>query len=38
MSTKTTPIVSEEYQYGFHDPEDVYTFKSSKGLTREIVE
>jgi len=26
-----------DYKYGFHDPEN-YTFKSEKGLTREIVE
>ncbi|ADG68216.1 FeS assembly protein SufB [Planctopirus limnophila DSM 3776] len=27
-----------EYQYGFHDSTDNYTFKSRKGLDREIVE
>lgn len=26
-----------EYQYGFHDPTDKYTFKSRKGLDEEIV-
>ena len=26
-----------EYQYGFHDPTDSYTFKSRKGLDEEIV-
>ena len=38
MSTETvtTPDVGE-YQYGFHDPTDNYTFVSRKGLDREIV-
>jgi len=27
-----------EYQYGFHDPTDGYTFKSRKGLDAEIIE
>lgn len=27
-----------EYQYGFHDPETTYIFKSRKGLDRKIVE
>ena len=27
-----------EYKYGFHDRDDNYTFKSQKGLNREIVE
>src|SRR5512140_2795696 len=27
-----------EYKYGFHDPEDKYSFKSKKGLSRDIVE
>ena len=26
-----------DYQYGFHDPEDDYVFKSRRGLDREIV-
>ncbi len=29
--------LNEEYQYGFHDPEE-YVFKSGKGLSRQIVE
>lgn len=34
---KPTPAVDiGEYKYGFHDPEN-YTFKSGKGLTKEIV-
>ncbi len=39
MSTEvqTTPIVSDDYRHGFHDPEGKYVFKSDKGLTREIV-
>ena len=28
--------LSQDYQYGFHDPEN-YTFKSGKGLTKELV-
>jgi Fe-S cluster assembly protein SufB len=27
-----------EYQYGFHDRDDYYTFKSQRGLSREVVE
>ena len=27
-----------EYKYGFHDRDDNYTFKSQKGLSREVVE
>jgi Fe-S cluster assembly protein SufB len=27
-----------EYKYGFHDRDDNYTFKSEKGLSREVVE
>ncbi|HSL46377.1 MAG TPA: Fe-S cluster assembly protein SufB [Anaerolineales bacterium] len=27
-----------EYKYGFHDRDDNYTFKSQKGLNREVVE
>jgi Fe-S cluster assembly protein SufB len=27
-----------EYQYGFHDRDDYYTFKSQRGLNREVVE
>lgn len=33
----TDPDVGD-YQYGFHDPTDFYTFKSRKGLDHEIVE
>ncbi|MBI1313154.1 Fe-S cluster assembly protein SufB [bacterium] len=40
MSTDI-PIKAEpdigEYQYGFHDPTDFYSFKSRKGLDHEIV-
>lgn len=36
MVSQPRDIVGE-YKYGFHDPEN-YTFKSGKGLTREIVE
>jgi Fe-S cluster assembly protein SufB len=32
-----TKIPLGEYQYGFHDPTDKYTFKSSKGLNEQIV-
>jgi Fe-S cluster assembly protein SufB len=34
---KTDPSVGD-YQFGFHDPTDFYTFKSRKGLDHEIVE
>jgi len=34
--TKTDPDIGE-YQYGFHDPTDFYSFKSRKGLDHEIV-
>jgi Fe-S cluster assembly protein SufB len=36
----THPIGTDldQYQFGFHDPEDTYAFKSRKGLDREIVE
>jgi Fe-S cluster assembly protein SufB len=27
-----------DYKYGFHDPEDKYSFKSERGLSREVVE
>ena len=27
-----------QYKYGFHDRDDNYTFKSQKGLNREVVE
>ncbi len=38
MSTETKSQVDiGDYQYGFHDPEDKYTFKSRKGLDKEIV-
>jgi Fe-S cluster assembly protein SufB len=46
MSTAllTEPLENEkndvsigDYQYGFHDPEDKYEFKSRRGLDREIV-
>ena len=30
--------IKDDYKYGFHDSEDNYSFKSGKGLTREIVE
>ncbi|MEY2819642.1 MAG: protein SufB, partial [Chloroflexota bacterium] len=35
-----TKILDEigEYKYGFHDRDDNYTFKSEKGLSREVVE
>ena len=29
--------IKDDYKYGFHDSEDNYSFKSGKGLTREIV-
>lgn len=29
--------LNNEYQYGFHDSEENYAFKSGKGLTKEIV-
>src|SRR3990167_6575167 len=28
--------LNQEYQYGFHDPEN-YTFKSGRGLTKDLV-
>ncbi len=34
--TKADPDLGE-YQYGFHDPTDFYSFKSRKGLDHEIV-
>jgi Fe-S cluster assembly protein SufB len=36
MPTKAEPDIGE-YQYGFHDPTDFYSFKSRKGLDHEIV-
>jgi len=33
---KTDPEIGD-YQYGFHDPTDSYTFKSRKGLDHDIV-
>ena len=29
--------IKDDYKYGFHDSEDNYSFKSGRGLTREIV-
>jgi len=38
MTDKTPDLgVAEDYQYGFHDPEN-YVYKARKGLSREIVE
>ena len=42
MSTETIPTEKAdvdvgEYQYGFHDPTDNYSFMSQKGLSRETV-
>jgi len=40
MSTDTPPKAEPsigDYQYGFHDPTDNYTFKSRKGIDQEIV-
>lgn len=34
--SKAEPTIGD-YQYGFHDPTDNYTFKSRKGLDHEIV-
>src|SRR5579872_1471341 len=36
--TNPLGIDLDQYQYGFHDSEDAYAFKSRKGLDREIVE
>ena len=36
IPTKAEPDIGE-YQYGFHDPTDFYSFKSRKGLDHEIV-
>jgi Fe-S cluster assembly protein SufB len=38
--SEDTKILEEigEYKYGFHDRDDNYTFKSEKGLSREVVE
>ncbi len=30
--------IGQDYKYGFHDGEEKYIYRSSKGLTREIVE
>jgi Fe-S cluster assembly protein SufB len=30
--------IGQDYKYGFHDNQDEYSYRSSKGLTREIVE
>jgi Fe-S cluster assembly protein SufB len=30
--------IKDDYKYGFHDSDAAYSFKSGKGLTREIVE
>ena len=30
--------IGQDYKYGFHDNDEKYTYRSSKGLTREIVE
>ena len=30
--------IKDEYKYGFHDSDANYSFKSGKGLTREIVD
>ena len=41
MATKIDPNVQElieDYRHGHHDSEENYSFKSGKGLTREIVE
>ena len=38
MSTDTVPDVEiGDYQFGFHDPTDQYTFMSRKGLDTEII-
>ncbi len=37
MKATEQETVVGEYQYGFHDPEDNYVFKSRKGLDTEIV-
>ena len=38
MSTDTAPDVGVgDYQFGFHDPTDKYTFMSRKGLDEEII-
>jgi len=37
MAKVAQDIVSNDYQYGFHDTED-YVYKSKRGLSREIVE
>jgi Fe-S cluster assembly protein SufB len=29
--------IKDDYKYGFHDSEANYSFKSGKGLTRDIV-
>ncbi len=36
-TSKTQDVGAGEYQYGFHDPEDAYVFKSRKGLDADIV-
>jgi Fe-S cluster assembly protein SufB len=39
MTTKPDlKSLGQEYQYGFHDSMENYTFQSGRGLTREIVE
>lgn len=40
MSTDAALLeeIGQDYKYGFHDDEGAYTYRSAKGLTREIVE
>lgn len=37
MSTVENDVGIGEYQYGFHDPTDKYTFRGEKGLNHEVV-
>ena len=37
METEKAQVDIGDYQYGFHDPTDKYTFMGQKGLSRDIV-
>jgi len=38
MAVRKEEIGTTDYQYGFHDSEDNYVFKSSRGLSADTVE
>src|SRR5205823_7681166 len=37
MAVRKQDIEPSEYQYGFHDAEDQYVFKSQRGLSADVV-